>query len=60
MELLALMRRMNREENVTFMIVSHDLELASRADRMIRLKDGRVISDEPLTQPREAEPAVAG
>jgi ABC-type lipoprotein export system ATPase subunit len=60
MELLALMRRMNREENVTFMIVSHDLELASRADRMVRLKDGRVISDEPLTQPREAEPAVAG
>jgi putative ABC transport system ATP-binding protein len=60
MELLALMRRMNREENVTFMIVSHDLDLATRADRMIRLKDGRVISDEPLTQPREAEPAVAG
>jgi putative ABC transport system ATP-binding protein len=60
MELLALMRKMNQEENVTFMIVSHDLELASRADRMIRLKDGRVISDEPLTQPREAEPAVAG
>jgi hypothetical protein len=27
---------------------------------MIRLKDGRVISDEPLTQPREAEPAIAG
>src|ERR1700716_2339867 len=60
MELLALMRQMNREENATFMIVSHDLELASRADRMIRLKDGRVISDEPLTEPREAEPAVAG
>jgi putative ABC transport system ATP-binding protein len=60
MELLALMRRMNREEKVTFMIVSHDLDLATRADRMIRLKDGRVISDEPLTQPREAEPAVAG
>jgi ABC-type lipoprotein export system ATPase subunit len=54
MELLALMRRMNREENVTFVIVSHDLDLASRADRMIRLKDGRVISDEALTPAREA------
>ena len=58
MELLALMRQMNREENATFMIVSHDLELASRADRMIRLKDGRVISDEMLRQGDEVESAA--
>jgi len=58
MELLALMRQMNREENATLMIVSHDLELATRADRMIRLKDGRVISDERLGQPSEVEAAA--
>jgi ABC-type lipoprotein export system ATPase subunit len=58
MELLALMRQMNREENATFMIVSHDLELASRADRMIRLKDGRVISDEMLRQSDQVESAA--
>ncbi|MBJ7598947.1 MAG: hypothetical protein DLM67_07480 [Candidatus Nephthysia bennettiae] len=59
MELLALMRRMNQEENVTFIIVTHDLDLASRADRMIRLKDGRVIADELLQLPQEeAEPAA--
>jgi ABC-type lipoprotein export system ATPase subunit len=58
MELLALMRQMNREENATLMIVSHDLELATRADRMIRLKDGRVISDERLGQPGEVEAAA--
>jgi ABC-type lipoprotein export system ATPase subunit len=58
MELLALMRQMNREENATFMIVSHDLELASRADRMIRLKDGHVISDEMLRQGDEVEAAA--
>jgi putative ABC transport system ATP-binding protein len=60
MELLALMRRMNREENVTFLIVTHDLELASRADRMIRLKDGKVVADERLEHPQELEPAVVG
>jgi putative ABC transport system ATP-binding protein len=58
MELLALMRRMNRDENLTFIIVTHDLDLASRADRMIRLKDGRVVADELLQRPQEAEPAA--
>jgi ABC-type lipoprotein export system ATPase subunit len=44
-ELVGLMRSLNREEGVTFVIVTHDLELAARADRMIGLKDGRVVSD---------------
>jgi ABC-type lipoprotein export system ATPase subunit len=47
-ELVGLMRWLNREEGVTFVIVTHDLDLASRADRMIGLKDGRVTSDAPV------------
>jgi len=45
-ELVGLMRQLNREEGVTFVIVTHDLELANRADRMVRLKDGRVVADD--------------
>ena len=57
-QLIGLMRHLNREEKVTFVIVSHDLDLASRADRMVRLKDGRIISDETLDQPALGEPAI--
>ena len=55
MELLGLMRKLNGEENVTFMVVTHDLDLAGRADRMIRLKDGKVVAEEA---PERAAPAV--
>jgi ABC-type lipoprotein export system ATPase subunit len=44
-ELISLMRRMNREEGVTFVIVTHDLDLAAQTDRVVQLKDGRVVSD---------------
>jgi ABC-type lipoprotein export system ATPase subunit len=48
-QLIDLMRRMNRERGVTFVIVTHDMDIANRTDRIIRLKDGRVLSDERIT-----------
>jgi ABC-type lipoprotein export system ATPase subunit len=48
-QLIDLMRRMNRERGVTFVIVTHDMEIANRTDRIIRLKDGKVVSDERIT-----------
>ena len=54
-ELIGLMQKLNREEKVTFVIVTHDLEVAAQTDRVIRLKDGRVIADEAPTRPTELE-----
>src|SRR5258706_1201914 len=45
-QLIDLMKRLNREDRVTIVIVTHDLDIAAQATRQIRLKDGRVLTDE--------------
>jgi len=41
-EVFALMREMTKEQNVTFMMVTHDERLAGQADRIFRIEDGLV------------------
>ena len=43
-EIFELMRRVNRERETTFLIVTHERELGRRTDRTIELLDGSVVS----------------
>ena len=43
--IVALLEELNRESGSTVVIVTHDLALAQRAHRMIRLRDGEVVED---------------
>ncbi|OYT13980.1 MAG: macrolide ABC transporter ATP-binding protein [Bacteroidetes bacterium 4572_114] len=44
-ELLELMEKLNREENMTFIFSTHDDRVMKKARRLISLDDGKVISD---------------
>ena len=46
-----LMVELNRRRATTLVLVTHDHELAGRADRRISLRDGRVVADENLSAP---------
>lgn len=44
--LLDHMRRLNREQGTTFLFSSHDPLVLERAVRLIRMRDGKIVSDE--------------
>lgn len=44
-QVLDLLLSLNREERTTLVLVTHDRELAAYADRVILLKDGRLVAD---------------
>ncbi|HZA79355.1 MAG TPA: hypothetical protein VE623_23495 [Acidimicrobiales bacterium] len=41
-------RRLNRERGLTFVIVTHDIAVGRRADRIVRMLGGRVVGEERL------------
>jgi putative ABC transport system ATP-binding protein len=43
--IIELMAELNNDQGTTLILVTHDLELASRARRTIRLADGRLSGD---------------
>jgi putative ABC transport system ATP-binding protein len=45
--IVELLETLNRESGTTIVLVTHDLQLARRAQRIIRLADGVVVSDAP-------------
>jgi len=45
-KVIRLLFDLNKEAGTTLVIVTHDLELASRTDRIIRLKNGVIVADE--------------
>ncbi|HSA06335.1 MAG TPA: ABC transporter ATP-binding protein [Candidatus Gastranaerophilales bacterium] len=44
-----LFRKINSEENMTFIIVTHERNLAQKADRIIEIVDGKIIRDEIMS-----------
>ncbi|MBH5320214.1 ABC transporter ATP-binding protein [Paenibacillus sp. GSMTC-2017] len=48
-EIIAILKRLNREMNTTFMIVTHEREVAVHTKRIITLKDGNLVQEIPQT-----------
>lgn len=49
-KIVKLLFDLNHDAGTTLVIVTHDLDLAAKTDRIIKLKGGRVVSDERIAQ----------
>ena len=47
-EIVALMRQLNRERGLTFLIVTHDIAVGRSTDRIVRMVDGEIVGEELL------------
>ncbi len=45
-EIMATLQTLNRERGVTIIVVTHEPDIATYADRVITMRDGKVVSDE--------------
>ena len=58
-QLIELFRRLNQERGITFVIATHDTRVMAYCPRLIRMEDGRIISDERQSG-IPGEPMAAG
>ena len=54
LEIMAIFQRLNRDEGITMIVVTHDPEIASYANRNLHVKDGRLHRDARIDTPRDA------
>jgi putative ABC transport system ATP-binding protein len=57
-DILDLLARLRAEHGMTIILASHDPQIAARAERLIRLRDGTVVDDLQLTQDRPVEEVI--
>jgi putative ABC transport system ATP-binding protein len=57
-DILDLLARLRAEHHMTIILASHDPQIAARAERLIRLRDGAVVDDIQLTGDRPVQDVI--
>jgi len=54
-EIMAIFQQLNREQGISTIVVTHESDIAAYANRVIHFRDGRLVSDERVDRPRQAQ-----
>jgi len=58
-EILGIFQRLNRENGITVILVTHEADIAAYTSRKIQFRDGRIVKDEAVSARRNAEAELA-
>ena len=50
-EIMAVIQGLNRNEGLTILLVTHEMDIAQHTNRIVSFRDGLVVDDEPVAQP---------
>jgi putative ABC transport system ATP-binding protein len=58
-EVMDIFQRLNIERGITVILITHELDIAEHATRVVRFRDGRIQSDAPVTKRKMARDELA-
>jgi putative ABC transport system ATP-binding protein len=59
-EIMAIFQRLNREQGISIIVVTHEPDISQYAERIIFFKDGRIVRDERVRDRRDAQQELLG
>jgi putative ABC transport system ATP-binding protein len=58
-EIMEILQRLNRERGITVLLITHEHDIAEYATRVVTVRDGRILSDDPVARRRDAAAELA-
>ena len=58
-EVMGIFQRLNKEKGITVLVITHEMDIAEYGTRLIRFRDGKVVSDQPVLHRRNAADELA-
>jgi putative ABC transport system ATP-binding protein len=58
-EIMEVLQRLNREQHITIVLITHEQDIAEYGTRVIAFRDGRVVKDEAVPRTRDAAQELA-
>ncbi len=58
-EVMGIFQRLNAEQGITVLLITHEHDIAEYANRIIAFRDGRIVDNKPVTTRRNADTELA-
>jgi putative ABC transport system ATP-binding protein len=59
-EIVSIFKRLNEEEGITLVFVTHDPDISAQTQRILRLHDGKIVGDEMVSSESFSEEVIGG